>query len=64
MAQDFLAIPGASVTVERVFNGGRDVLGIRRWSLGPVTFRILMLLKHFFKMDGKKIANIMETLVA
>jgi len=62
MARDYLAIPGASVSVERIFNGGRDVLGIRRWSLGAGTFRVLMLLKFFFKLDAKMITDIMESL--
>jgi hAT family C-terminal dimerisation region len=54
MARDYLAIPGASVTVERVFSGGRDILGIRRYSLGPETFRVLMILKHFLKDNMEK----------
>ncbi|KAJ5244686.1 hypothetical protein N7489_004782 [Penicillium chrysogenum] len=33
VAQDHLAIPAAEVDIERLFNGGRDVLGIRRFSM-------------------------------
>jgi len=32
-ARDYLAIPGSGVAVERLFNKGRDVLGIRRHSM-------------------------------
>ena len=45
MARDYLTIPGGEVSVERLFSGGRDILGIRRHSLGPETFRMLMILK-------------------
>ena len=33
-ARDLLAVPGAEVNVERLFSGGRDVLGIRHMALG------------------------------
>ncbi|KAJ9480456.1 hypothetical protein VN97_g13118 [Penicillium thymicola] len=33
VAQDHLAIPAAEVDIGRLFNGGRDVLGIRRFSM-------------------------------
>ncbi|CAG7933073.1 unnamed protein product [Penicillium olsonii] len=33
VAQDHLAIPAAEVDIERLFNGGRDMLGIRRFSM-------------------------------
>ena len=41
VAQYHLAIPAIEVDIERLFNGGRDVLGIRRFSmkgktLGPL----------------------------
>jgi len=39
-----LAIPCGSVSVERLFNGGKDMTGLRRYSLRGETFRILMLL--------------------
>jgi hypothetical protein len=43
-ARDYLAIPASEVAVERVFNIGRDLLGIRRQSMSGDTLRILMLL--------------------
>jgi hypothetical protein len=47
--RSYLAIPGASVAVERLFSGGRDTLGIRRWSLGSEAFRALTLLGEHYK---------------
>jgi hAT family C-terminal dimerisation region len=47
-ARDYLAIPGSGVAVERLFNKGRDVLGIRRQSMKSDTLRMLMLLDGEF----------------
>jgi hypothetical protein len=44
-ARDYLAVPAAEVDVERVFNTGRDLLGLRRWSLSSETMRKLLILK-------------------
>ncbi|EED22636.1 conserved hypothetical protein [Talaromyces stipitatus ATCC 10500] len=44
-ARDYLAVPAAEVNVERVFNTGRDLLGLRRWSLSSGTMRKLLILK-------------------
>jgi len=44
-ARDYLAVPGAEVDVERLFNSGRDLLGLRRWSLSSGTMRKLLILK-------------------
>jgi hypothetical protein len=46
MARDYLGIPGASVSVERIFNGGRDLLGLRRHSMSAESMRILMVLRN------------------
>ncbi|KAJ5894613.1 hypothetical protein N7495_006304 [Penicillium taxi] len=43
-ARDYLAIPASEVSVERLFNRGRDVLAIRRHRMSGETMRILMLL--------------------
>jgi hAT family C-terminal dimerisation region len=44
-ARDYLAVPAAEVDVERLFNSGRDLLGLRRWSLSSGTMRKLLILK-------------------
>jgi hypothetical protein len=48
-ARAFLAIPGAEVDVERLFSGGRDLLGIRRFGLSGESMRLLTLLKAYFE---------------
>lgn len=45
-ARDYLAIPASEVAVERLFNIGRDLLGIFRLSMTADIIRILMLLHH------------------
>lgn len=45
VAQDHLAIPAAEVDIERLFNGGRDVLGIRRFSMKGKMLGTLLRLK-------------------
>ncbi|KZT31220.1 hATC-domain-containing protein [Sistotremastrum suecicum HHB10207 ss-3] len=42
MARDFLAIPGSSVSVERSFSIGRDLVSLRRASLSESTIREMM----------------------
>lgn len=42
MAKDFLAVPGASVTVERLFSGSRHVGADTRTSMRAVTITELM----------------------
>ncbi|EED15823.1 hypothetical protein TSTA_009450 [Talaromyces stipitatus ATCC 10500] len=44
-ARDYLAVPAAEVNIERLFNTGRDLLGLRRWSLSSGTMRKLLILK-------------------
>ena len=51
MARDYLAVAGAEVSVERIFSGGRDTLGIRRYSLGAETFKVLTILKRYISGD-------------
>jgi hypothetical protein len=50
-ARDYLAIPASEVAVERLFNTGRDLLGLRRHSLSAETMRRLMLLRAVYKRD-------------
>ncbi|KAJ5537463.1 hypothetical protein N7494_006942 [Penicillium frequentans] len=45
VAQDHLAISAAEVDIERLFNNGRDVLGIRRFSMKGRTLGTLLRLK-------------------
>jgi hypothetical protein len=62
MARDYLAIPGASVAVERIFSGGRDTLGYSSLPIRTSTFRVLSLLKNFFKLETKRIEEILTNL--
>jgi hypothetical protein len=45
VARDYLAIPAGEVDVERLFSTGRDLIGLRRYSLSIDTMRALMMLK-------------------
>ena len=49
VAKEILSIPGSAVSVERVFNVGSDVIGIRRHALNEATISILMFGNHFLK---------------
>ena len=44
-ARDYLAIPASEVDIERLFSLGRDILGIRRFSMSMDTLRALILVK-------------------
>jgi hypothetical protein len=44
-ARDYLPIPASEVDVERLFNVGRDVLGVRRFAMSGETLRTVMMLK-------------------
>jgi hypothetical protein len=48
-ARTFLAIPASEVQVERMFNAGRDLLGVRRHSMKADTMRMLMLMNDYYK---------------
>ena len=45
-ARDYLAIPASEVSVERLFSVGRDLIGLRRYSLHADTMRQLSLLRY------------------
>ena len=47
-ARDYLAIPGAEVSVEWLFSSSRELLGLRRYSLTE-TMRVLTLLKDMYR---------------
>ena len=44
-ARDYLAIPASEVSCERLFSAGRDMIGLRRFSLQSDTMRQLTLLR-------------------
>jgi hypothetical protein len=48
-ARDLLAVPGSEVDVKRLFCGGRDCLGIRRYALKGETIKILTLLSYILR---------------
>ena len=47
-ARNYLTIPASKVAVERLFNKGRDLLGLRRHSVSTETMRKLMLLRDMY----------------
>jgi hypothetical protein len=49
IVKDALSIPGSSVSVERVFNVGRDAIGIRRSALNHEIKSGLMFGNHYLK---------------
>ena len=51
-ACDYFAIPSSEADIERLFSLGRDILGIRRFSMGMDTVRILILIKDALKATG------------
>jgi hypothetical protein len=53
-ARDLLAVPGSEVDCERLFCGGKDMLGIRRLSLTGETIRWLTLLKSCFERKSNR----------
>jgi hypothetical protein len=57
-ARALFAVLGAEVDVERLFYGGRDLLGIRRYALKGYIIRVLTILKAFFERklaEGKAV---------
>jgi hypothetical protein len=49
-ARDYLAIPTLEVDIERLFNNGRDLLGIRRFAMSGNTMRTMILLKDALRV--------------
>ena len=47
MFQDYMAIPGTSVAIERKFIGGRDLISLRRSKLKADTVRMMTLAKEW-----------------
>jgi hAT family C-terminal dimerisation region len=52
-ARDYLAIPSSEVSVERLFNAGRDIISLQRFSLHAITLRELFLLRHSIKQGSR-----------
>jgi hypothetical protein len=50
-ARDYLVIPASEVDIERLFSLGRDMLGIRRFSMSINTLRALVLLRDALNCD-------------
>jgi len=44
-ARDYLVIPLSKVDIKRLFNVGRDILGIRRFVISTKTLGILIILR-------------------
>ena len=53
-ARDLLAVPGSKVDCERLFCGGKDLLGVRRAIIRGDTIRWVVLLKSYFKRQINK----------
>jgi len=47
-ARGYLAIPVSEVSIERKFNSGRDLLGIRGFSMKSDSMRMLMLMDNVY----------------
>lgn len=64
-AKEFLIVPVSEVDCKRLFNTGRDLLGLCRWSISGETIRVMMLLKGLIeslqglvlKGEGSTITN-------
>ena len=54
MAQDYLAIPSSKVNIKRLFNVGRDILGIRRFAMSTETLGMLIILRDNLVMAEKE----------
>ena len=48
IVRDYLVIPASKVAMERLFNKGRDLLGLQRHSLSIKTMRKLILLRDMY----------------
>jgi hypothetical protein len=49
--RDYLPIPGSEGDVERLFNTGRDILGIRRFSMTGDMLQMMMMLKDVLRVQ-------------
>jgi hypothetical protein len=58
-ARDYLTIPAFEVNIKRLFSLGRDILGIRRFSISIDTLKTLILLRDALN-DTKKVKKVKE----
>ena len=49
VARDYLPIPLAEVDVERLFSEGRDLMGLRRYSMAPDTMIAAMMARYNYR---------------
>ena len=54
VARDYLVILASEVVVERLFSKGRDLLGVRRYSLNVEIIKKLMLLRDMYQNEEAK----------
>ncbi len=55
VACDYLAIPLSEVDIKRLFNVGRDILGIRRFAMSAETLGTLIILRDDLIMAKKEV---------
>ena len=55
-AREILAIPASEVDCKRLFSEGRDLLGVRRYTISRETMRTMILLKGALRSQ-KEILN-------
>jgi hypothetical protein len=51
VTRDYLSILGAEVDVKRLFNIGREILGLRRYLITRETIRVLILLRDYLRRE-------------
>ena len=56
-ARDYLAIPASEVSCERLFSAGRDMIGLRRYSLHSNTIQQLALLRNSMRRGRQSMAG-------
>jgi hypothetical protein len=54
---DYLPIPGSEVDVERLFNTGRDMLGIRKFSITGDILQMIIILKDILRVPEELKSN-------
>jgi hypothetical protein len=47
---NYIPIPGSEVDIEKLFNTGQDILGLRRFSISSNTLGIIIMLKDVLRV--------------